>query len=61
MDLDRDRALTLAHEDEMRNGYADPEAVVNRARTYLDFLRGARDAEIISAAHKLSDVIAGSK
>ena len=50
MDQARERALTLAHEDETQAGYAAPDKVVDRARQYLDFLRGAHDAEIISAA-----------
>jgi hypothetical protein len=53
MNAERDRALTLAHEAEPKDGYAPPENVVARARQYLDFLLGTRDAEIIKAAKEL--------
>lgn len=54
---DRDRALTLAHEAESKNGSASPEAVIARARIYLDFLCGTRDADVLSAAHHLAKII----
>lgn len=54
MDADRERALTLAHEAEPKgSGGAPPEQVIERARWYLDFLRGTSDAEIIEAAIEL--------
>lgn len=34
-----------------------PEIVVKRARLYHDFIYGKNDAEIICAAHVLSDAI----
>ncbi len=57
MDHERERALTLAHEAERKDGFATPTEVVARARKYLDFLRGTHDAEIIEAAHVLADKI----
>ena len=50
----RDRALTLAHEAEAKDGCSPAEAVVNRARVYLDFLEGTRDAEVIDAAREMA-------
>lgn len=55
MDIERERALTLAHEAALSLPGCSAEMVVDRARVYLDFLRGKRDAEIISAARALSE------
>lgn len=51
--MGRERALSLAHEVELRNGSTLPESVTARVRVFLDFLRGTRDAEIIDAAREL--------
>jgi hypothetical protein len=55
MDPERERVLTLAHESELQRGPDDGQAVIKRARLYLDFLKGTRDAEIISAACALTE------
>ena len=59
MDHERERALTLAQEIEARKGYSTPDAVISRARAYLDFLRGTRDAAIIGAALEMASKIGG--
>ncbi len=56
----RERALTLAQDAEAKDGISDPASVVDRARIYLDFLQGTRDAEIIDAARMLSEKINSS-
>ena len=55
----RERALSLAHEDETKAGYATPAAVIDRARVYLDFLQGTSDAGIIQAARAVADAVRG--
>jgi hypothetical protein len=57
MDMERERALTLAHEAEINRGSGGPDAVVSRARLYLDFLRGTSDAKVIDAAHEFAKKI----
>lgn len=44
MNLERERALTLAHEAEQRGGCATAADVVVRAAAYLAFLVADRDA-----------------
>ena len=41
MDDIRERALTLAHEAERKDGASRPEEVVKRAEEYLKFLLGS--------------------
>lgn len=53
MDAERERALTLAHEAEVKHG-SSPDMVVDRARLYLDFLRGTQDAEILADVRVLA-------
>jgi len=57
--IERERARTLAHEDERSSVPPNPPAVVGCARIYRDFLRGTCDSEIIDAARTLTD--AGTK
>lgn len=45
MNAERERALTLAHEAEAKDGLAPAAAVVERARIYFNFLIGTADAE----------------
>lgn len=44
MDAERERALTLAHEAEAKDGLSPAAAVVERARVYLHFLLNVSDA-----------------
>jgi hypothetical protein len=57
LNIDRDRALTLANEAEAKDGLASTAAVVARARHYLGFLRGTRDAEIVQAAQAVAAIV----
>jgi hypothetical protein len=50
MDDLRDRAFTLAHEAETKDGQSDSQAVISRAQVYLEFLRGKSDAAKSDAA-----------
>jgi hypothetical protein len=49
MMAERERALTLAHEAEAKDGLTTATAVVERARIYFNFLIGASDAKTDNA------------
>jgi hypothetical protein len=55
MDEAREAALKLAAQCATHDG--SPEETVARARAYLDFLCGTRDAEIVSAAQRFGDAM----
>jgi hypothetical protein len=52
LDPARERALTLAQEAENRVWTPTAE-IIKRARDYLDFLRGTKDARLIALAQEV--------